>query len=227
VPITAAAHAHAARSHPFTAILFDLDGVIVDSEPRHVAAFEEIFAELLAGRPHGLDLPSYIGRSDEAVWLDFIARHQPRQSLAELTRWKQDHYLRILHRDQPIFPEIPPLVRALSRHYRLAVASGSLHRIIEEVLSLQELRTHIPVVASIEDVGKAKPAPDVFLRAADLLKVHPTDCCVIEDSAAGVAAGRAAGMHVIAITNTLPADRLRDAHQVVTTYREIEALLLP
>jgi beta-phosphoglucomutase-like phosphatase (HAD superfamily) len=55
------------------AILFDLDGVIVDSEPKHIAAFDEIFLEILGGRPHGMDLHSYIGRSDQAVWTDFIA----------------------------------------------------------------------------------------------------------------------------------------------------------
>jgi HAD superfamily hydrolase (TIGR01509 family) len=208
------------------AVIFDLDGVIVDSEPRHVAAFEEIFAELLDGRAHGIDLPSYIGRSDEAVWRDFIALHQPRQSFAELTRWKQDHYLRILRAEQPIFPEVPPLVRRLAQVYKLAVASGSVHRVIAEVLALRDLKAHLPVVASVEDVGRAKPAPDVFLRAASLLGVHPSECCVIEDSAAGVAAGRAAGMTVIAITNSLPEDRLRDAHHVVRTYAEIEALLL-
>ncbi len=211
----------------FAAVIFDLDGVIVDSEPRHFASFEQVFADLLGGRPHGIDLPSYIGRSDELVWLDFIERHRPTQTLAELTRWKQDHYLRIIRAEQPLFPDIPPLVRRLAQVYRLAVASGSVHRVIAEVLALQDLRTHIPVVASVEDVGRAKPAPDVFLHAASLLGVHPSECCVIEDSAAGVTAGRAAGMTVIAITNSLPEDRLRDAHHVVRTYAEIERLLLP
>ncbi len=212
---------------PFSAVIFDLDGVIVDSEPRHFAAFESIFAELLEGRPHGIDLPSYIGRSDEAVWRDFIALHAPARPFDELTRWKQDHYLEILRADQPLFPEIPGLVRRLAAVYPLAVASGSVHRVIAEVLALQDLRTHIAVVASVEDVGRAKPAPDVFLHAASLLGKDPAGCCVIEDSAAGVAAGRAAGMTVIAITNSLPPERLRDAHHVVRTYAEIERILLP
>lgn len=215
------------RTPAFDAVIFDLDGVIVDSEPRHLAAFERVFAELLGGRPHGLDLPSYIGRSDEAVWLDFIERHRPARPLAELTRWKQEEYLRVLRAEQPIFPGIPALVRRLAAACRLAVASGSVHRIIAEVLALHDLRSHIPVVASVEDVGRAKPAPDVFLHAARLLGVPPSSCCVVEDSAAGVAAGRAAGMTVIAITNSLPPERLRDAHHVVRTYDEVERLLLP
>ena len=70
-----------------------------------------------------------------------------------------------------------------------------------------------------------KPAPDVFLRAAELLGVTPAKCCVIEDSAAGVTAARAAGMTAIAITNTLPAEKLTHAHHEVRTYAEIERLL--
>ena len=71
-----------------------------------------------------------------------------------------------------------------------------------------------------------KPAPDIFLRAAGLLAISPADCWVIEDSRPGVAAGLAAGMRVIAITNTHPAEELRAATHVVSTYRQIETLLL-
>jgi beta-phosphoglucomutase len=82
------------------------------------------------------------------------------------------------------------------------------------------------VVVSSQDVPRGKPAPDIFLRVAELLDVPPNQCCVIEDAAAGVEAARAAGMSSIAITNSLPADKLRRADHVVSTYREIEALLL-
>jgi sugar-phosphatase len=81
-------------------------------------------------------------------------------------------------------------------------------------------------VVIVQDVRRGKPAPDVFLRAAHLLGVHPERCCVIEDSAAGVTAGKAAGMTVIAITNTLPSEKLQHADFVVRTYDEIELILL-
>ena len=207
------------------AILFDLDGVIVDSEPRHIDAFEQLFHELLDGRPHGLDLPSYIGRSDLAVWTDFIERHRPVQALDHLTRTKQDCYLEILRRERPRFSPIPALVADLAQQFPLAVASGSVHRIIEEVLALDGLRRHFRTIASVEDVGVPKPAPDVFLLAARRLGVAPGDCCVIEDSAAGVTAGRSAGMSVIAITHSLPRERLSHAHVIVDHLDEIRPLL--
>lgn len=156
------------------AVLFDLDGDLIDSEPRHLTAFEEVFAELIPGRAHGLHLPAYIGRSDRAVWDDFIAAHQPAQSLAELTTIKQQRVIQLFHRDQPIFPEVPGLVAALAEKYLLAVASGSVHAVIREVLSLQGLARHFRTVASVEDVGRSKPAPDVFLHAAKKLGVNPS-----------------------------------------------------
>lgn len=209
-----------------SAILFDMDGVLIDSEPRHVAAFEEVFARLIPGRPHGLNFPSYIGRSDRAVWLDFIEAHRPSQSIAELTALKQERVIELFHRDEPIFDAIPDLVRDLAGHYPLAVASGSVHAVIQATLSLKDLARHFRAVASVEDVGKSKPAPDVFLHAAKLLGVAADDCWVIEDSVPGIEAGLAAGARVIAITNSHPAHELRAAHHVVSSYAEVRQLLL-
>ena len=215
------------KSDPkFSAVIFDMDGVIVDSEPRHERAFLDVFAQMGYGQTHGVHFEHYIGRSDRAVWLDFIARHQPKWSLEELTAWKQNHVVEILRREQPIFDGLPDLVAKLAPRYRLAVASGSVHPVIDEVLAMKALRQFFPVVVSVQDVKQGKPAPDIFLRAAELLGVEPKSCCVIEDSAAGVTAARAAGMTAIAITNTLAAEKLTHAQHVVRTYEEIERLLL-
>jgi beta-phosphoglucomutase len=209
------------------AVIFDMDGVIVDSEPRHERAFLEVFDEMGLGGRHGIHFPNYYGTSDMTLWNDFIAKHQPRQSLDELTRWKQDKFLHLIRTEQPIFPTLPELVRDLAAKYPLAVASGSFHIVIDAVLALKNLREHFKAVVSVQDVGRPKPAPDVFLRAAGLLGVPAARCCVIEDSAVGVEAALAAGMRVIAITNSLPPEKLKRAHHVVGAYAEIERLLLP
>ncbi len=210
----------------FEAIIFDMDGVIVDSEPRHERAFREVFHEMGYGASHGMDFAAYYGRSDRALWIDFVEKHQPQQPLPELIEWKQRRFLEILRQDQPIFESLPGLVEKLARRYKLAVASGSVHTVIDEVLAMKELRRHFPIVVSVQDVPRGKPAPDVFLRTAELLGVAPGACCVIEDAAAGVEAALAAGMKVIAITNSLPRERLVRASHVVETYVEIERLLI-
>ena len=209
------------------AVIFDMDGVIVDSEPHHEQAFREIFAEMGYTDSHGIHFPDYYGRSDLALWTDFVAMHRPLKPIEELLEWKQQRLIDLLRRDEPIFESLPELVANLARRYPLAVASGSSHRVIDEVLSMGGLRRHVQHVVSVQDVIHGKPAPDVFLRASTLLKVPPNECCVIEDSAAGVQAALAAGMQVIAITNSLPSGPLSKAHHVVAGYEEIHALLLP
>ncbi len=214
-------------SQPFAAVIFDMDGVIVDSEPWHERAFLDVFDELGYGERHGIDFPSYIGRSDRVLWQDFVARHRPPQPLEQLLAAKQKRLIEILRREQPIFEGLPDLLARLALRYSLAVASGSNHPVIDEVLAMKQLRRFFSVVVSTQDVGRTKPEPDVFLHAAKLLRLEPAQCCVIEDSAAGVTAARAAGMDVIAITNSLPREQLSQATRVVDTYTEIEQLLLP
>lgn len=211
----------------FAAIIFDMDGVIVDSEPRHIRAFMDIFRELGCEHTHGIDFEAYLGKSDESLWVDFVEMHQPEKSLRELQDWKQNHLIEILKEEEPIFPGIPALVDQLAASVPLAIASGSLHPVIEAVLEIGDLRAQFQHIVSVQDVGKTKPAPDIFLRTAELLEVEPADICVIEDSAAGVQAALNAGMQVIAITNSLTATQLAEATCVVNTYAEIEELLVP
>jgi HAD superfamily hydrolase (TIGR01509 family) len=208
------------------AVLFDLDGVIVNSEPHHERAFLQVFDEIGYGKTHGIRFADYIGQSDLTVWYEFMARHQPPFKMAELAALKQKRVLELMRAAEPIFEGLPDLVRKLADKFLLAVASGSQHPVIEAVLAMKNLRPYFSTVVSFTDVSRGKPAPDIFLRAAELLKVTPEKCCVIEDSKPGVAAGRAAGMQVIAITNTYPAAELKAAHHVVKTYEEIERILL-
>jgi HAD superfamily hydrolase (TIGR01509 family) len=203
-----------------------MDGVIVDSEPHHERAFLDVFQELGYGHSHGIHFPDYIGRADLSVWHDFIAKHTPSQPLDELATMKQDRFIAAMRAAQPIFDGLPELVQKLAAHVPLAVASGSQHPVIEEVLSMKGLRPFFSAIVSSTDVKHGKPAPDIFLRAAELLGVAPADCCAIEDSKPGIVAGIAAGMRVVAITNTYPAAELRQATHVVRTYGEIEKLLL-
>jgi HAD superfamily hydrolase (TIGR01509 family) len=213
-------------SKQYKAIIFDMDGVIVDSEPHHETAYLEMFSELGYAENHGVNFDDYVGRSDRALLEDFVARHQPAHSLETLNEWKKDRFLKILDREQPIFEDLPELVARLAQRYRLAVASGSVHPVIDAVLALKNLRQHFELTVSSTDVTHGKPAPDIFLRTAELLRIAPSSCCVIEDSGPGVRAAAAAGMDVIAITNSLPREKLAGATWIVDDYAEIDRLLL-
>jgi HAD superfamily hydrolase (TIGR01509 family) len=146
--------------------------------------------------------------------------------LDALLAMKRERVLEILRKDQPLFDGLPELVEKLAARYRLAVASGSEPLVVEEVLKFGALRRFFTAVTTASEVKHGKPAPDIFLRAAQLLGMDPSECWVIEDSKPGVAAGLGAGMRVIAITNTHPAEELANATIVVRSYEEIERLLL-
>jgi HAD superfamily hydrolase (TIGR01509 family) len=210
----------------FQAVIFDMDGVVVDSEPLHERAFRQVLDEIGFGETHGIDFPAYFGKSDLVVWRDFIAAHRPAHRLEDLAAKKERNFAELLRKEEPIFDGLPELLQRLGSRYRLGLASGSRHVTINAVLALRGLRRFFPVVVSSEDVAQGKPAPDIFLRTAELLGTPPGACCVIEDSEVGVLAGLSAGMTVIAITNSLPAERLSQATRVVSTYEQLEQLLL-
>jgi beta-phosphoglucomutase family hydrolase len=210
----------------FEAVIFDMDGVIVDSEPLHERAFRDVFKEIGFGETHDVDFAAYYGKSDLILWEDFVAKHHPPQSVEELLERKQKRFLEFLRADEPVFAGLPDLVAKLAARAPLAVASGSPHPVIDEVLALKQLRQFFSTVVSASDVPCGKPAPDIFLQAASLLNVSPAACVVVEDSTAGIEAARAANMPVIAIANTFAVDKLVRATKVVRTYEEIAALLL-
>ena len=212
--------------NPSEAVIFDMDGVIVDSEPLHEQAFREVLNEIGYGQTHGLDFTEYYGMADRKVWQDFLSKHRPAQTLDELAEWKQRRFFELLKEDEPVFEPLLKLLEKLSGRYKLGIASGSAHPVIREVLALRNLRRFFSAVVSAEDVAHGKPAPDIFLRAAELLNARPERCWVIEDSVAGVEGALTAGMKVIGITNTLSASHLQRATRVVHTYEEIERVLL-
>jgi len=207
------------------AVIFDMDGVLVDSEPLHERAFRETLAELGYADGAGLNFRDYVGRSDHELWQDFVRLHRPSISLEELLARKRTRVLRLLEQRRPWFPGAVRLVRALCGRVPLGLASGSERPVIEAVLEGTGLRTCFRAVVSGVEVPRGKPAPDIFLRTAALLEVPPRACWVIEDSLPGIAAARAAGMRVVAVPHTHSADDLRDADHVMEDFDGIARLL--
>lgn len=210
------------------AVIFDLDGVIADSEPLHQLGFRRLFEELGLDPGPTDDWHRFVGTSDRSVLIRLLDGRDVGRSLDDLLDRKAALFLDLLKEREPLFPEIPELVPALAARYPLAVASGSLRTAIAGVLELRGLRRHFQFTVSVQDVAHGKPAPDLFLRAAELLKVAPQACVVLEDSVAGVTAARAAGMRVIGITNTTSKELLEAARAdaVVGHYDHVRQLLM-
>ena len=205
------------------AIIFDMDGVIVDSEPLHKESFLQVWKELGYGNNHGIHFPDFYGTSDRTVWKAFIDKHQPKMHIDELILLREQRLIKLLREKKPIFDGVLPLIQHLTSYYPIGLATGSVHHIIDEILKMDELRQYFRCIVSSEDVSMPKPSPEIFLLASEILNVEPKYCCVIEDTINGVKAGKAAGMNVVAITNTFSIDQLSKsgADLVCQSYTEI------
>lgn len=210
------------------AIIFDLDGTIADSEPLHREAYVRLFRELNLDGVEEADWHSFIGTSDGNALRLLLAGRDTGHAFEDLLHRKGTLFLDLLRERQPLYPGVAELIDDLAPRYRLAVASGSLRTAIAGTLALRELHRHFPITVSVQDVAHGKPAPDLFLRAAELLGLPPSACVAIEDSTPGVTAARAAHMRVIAVTHTSTTARLLQAgaHTVVQSIDEIRPLLL-
>lgn len=206
------------------AVIFDFDGVLVDSEPVHYRAMRESL------RKDGITIDReeyvrhYVGYEDRtAIRLAFERRGKPADlaQVHDAAERKAGLYQELLA-EIPFFRGARELVRALAAEVPLAIASGARRKEIERILAAAGLRDAFAAVVGADDVAHTKPHPEPYLtalrglatRARDLA---PEQCLVVEDSTAGIAAGRAAGMRVLAVAHTYPADRLRGAHSVVDT----------
>jgi HAD superfamily hydrolase (TIGR01509 family) len=187
------------KQFPFSAVIFDLDGTLIDSEKNYVVSdgkmlekFGIEYTSELRGRliGRGIDVFAGIIRNEYGV------RETPETLLA----MKDEYYLDIARTNTRVFPEMRKLLDILkARSVPMAIASGSSQKVIDELLAICEISDYFKVAISSVGLYPGKPEPDVFLGTARRLDVPPAECLVLEDSASGVAAGIAAGMKVIAI----------------------------
>lgn len=210
----------------FSAVIFDMDGVIVDSEPLHKKAFEALFDELGRKHNHGIVFHEYYGRSDKVLLKDFIDRNNVPFELEDLTQRKLKYFLRYLREHRPVFKELHSLVPELASHYKLAIASSNFRSVIDVVMEITGLRPHFNVIVGYEDIRFTKPDPEIYFTAAKRLGLRPSQCCVIEDAAMGVQAAKMAGMTCIGLTTSLPPEKLQQADFIARNFDDIRQFLL-
>ena len=210
----------------FAAIIFDMDGVLIDSEPLHIEAWETLFAELGHAQDHGINCRGYVGVADAVLLRDFLANHPRPESPTALHSRKLQHLNRLIRQHRPIYRELRELIPALAQQYRLAVASSSNQIVIDVVLDVAGLTKYFPVTVGGDAVQHLKPDPEVYLTAACRLGLPPGNCCAIEDSPTGIAAAKAAGLTVIGLTTGQTPAQLRQADHIAADFTAIRRLLL-
>ncbi len=204
------------------AVVFDFDGVIVDSEPLHFRLFQRLLGE------EGVELTReqydaiYLGMDDRECFTEALTRHGKTAVLPkvpELIERKSALLMSTIADHVPLLPGAVDFVRALATSRPLTICSGALRREIEAILKQAGILSCFAGIISAEDVSHGKPNPEGFTKALALLNrsqnpappIAPASCLAIEDSLAGIEAARAAGMRCLAVANSYPAAALKEA----------------
>lgn len=210
-------------------VIFDMDGVIIDSEPIHQECERRMFGLL------GIDISneehnSLVGATDETMWSTLGKMHHLPISITEAIQLKKSLYLEYLKRETHIEP-LPYVNKLIANFYEhgflLAVASSSPHEQIDFILKKFELKRYFHTIVSGEDVKEGKPHPEIFLKAARAVGVPPCSCAVIEDSYNGVTAAKKAGMICIGFINPNSGTQdLSKADIIISSFKELAINIL-
>ena len=210
------------------AFIFDMDGVIIDSEKLHsITKVQAIRSFGVEVREAELNLESYVGRSAKSFFSDVIAKYpELGDDWEALAQKKHELYQKILREDPDLKPidGIPELLdRLKEKGYRIGLGSSSVMANIQLVLGRFGILDYFDAIAAGSEVENAKPAPDVYLLAASRLGIAPENCTVVEDATAGIVAAKAAGMRCIAVRNpNSGAQDFSQADEVIDRYAAIK-----
>ncbi|SNB45569.1 HAD family phosphatase [Geobacter sp. DSM 9736] len=222
------------------AVIFDFDGIIVDTEPIHYRAFQEVLVPLGLGYPWTDYLDRYIGFDDRDAFREaFRARGESlsEDHLYQLIGEKARAFNRVISSGVEPYPGVVELILSLVETVPVALCSGALRSDIAPILQQLKLTNAFGVIVTADDVPTSKPDPASYRLALQRLisrfpdsSISAESSIAIEDTPAGIASARGAGLQVLGVTNSYPADKLSGACKVVETlagidYPELNSLL--
>jgi len=203
------------------AVIFDMDGVLVDSEPIHYEIENRLFNQL------GITVPddvhrNYLGTSADFMYADLKSRFGLPGTVNELIQFGEtftcDYFwqLQVLNLNEGVLSLLKELKLA---GMKLAVATSSSPEVAKILLDRCEITSYFDAIVTTSEAGKSKPAPDVYLLAAQKIGIPPSNCIVFEDSPTGLAAAKSAGMYCIAVqTSSVNVNELSKADFLIQTF---------
>ena len=216
------------------AVIFDFDGVIVDTEPLHYAAFQRLLEPQGLGFSWEAYVETYMGFDDRDAFIEAYQVHGARLSASELQELidkKAQLFQEIIRDGISAYAGVVDLIRIIhAGHTPLAICSGALRSDIAPILETLDIADCFDIIVTAEDVAKSKPDPECYrvaharLNQCRLLNLPPEQVLAIEDTPAGIAAAKGAGLRVIAVTNSYPAPQLTQADLIVETLEPAKIL---
>ena len=204
-------------------VIFDMDGVIVDTEPLHYDVTWQQFKEL------GIEMTSelhatFTGSSNRNIYQRMITRFGISESLENLLNTKNELFVSAFNQkaDLELLPGVLNLIKDLyANGMQLIVASSSEHHIIDMIFERFSLNQYFAYRVSGNDFPESKPNPDIFLKAVELSGMHAENCIVIEDSYNGIIAAKAAGLYCIAYKGDAEGQDQSPANKIIYNFADL------
>lgn len=211
------------------AAVFDFDGVIVDSEPLHFRALRDALLDDGVAITEEEYWGIYLAHDDRGAVRLALEHHGQAAApdrVEQVAVRKAERFAQLVP-EVPVFPGARELVGALASELPLGIASGARHEEIETILNGIGLRSAFAAIVGVEDAARTKPHPAPYLEAARRLAtgvdgLRPAECLAFEDSLPGIASALGAGMKVVGVAHSYPAEKLKTAHHVVDSLVGVE-----
>ncbi len=221
------------------AVIFDCDGILVDTEPLHYSAFQKVLVPLGLGHDYARYMERFIGFDDRDAFIHAFEDAGIELAAATLERLiaaKSTALRELVRQGVPSFPGVVELISELmDRGIPMAVASGALRHEVEAFISSLGLQKAFRAIVSADEVKKSKPDPETYLLAIERLRqleviLDPMNCIAVEDTPAGIRSAKSAKLLVVAVTNSFSETELCEADKVVSSlaglsFRDIAELL--
>jgi HAD superfamily hydrolase (TIGR01509 family) len=212
-----------------SAIVFDFDGVLCDSEPLHLRAYQQVLAPLGGMLSADEYCTKYLGFDDDGVFRVFAADRGWSVSddqIADLIARKSQVVDAMLTTGEVLYPGASACVERMAASFQLGIASGSYEHEIDGILVRANLRRHFRFIVGAGDTARGKPAPDPYALAARRHERPPQECVAVEDSRWGIESAKVAGLRCIGITHTYPRSELSQADLVIDRLDELTPALV-
>ncbi|MBN1764821.1 MAG: HAD family phosphatase [Sedimentisphaerales bacterium] len=205
-------------------VVFDLDGVLVDTGEFHRLSWYDL-AEKEGYHMSDEFFKHTFGMQNSQI-LPMLAKKELSPEEINRMSWdKEESYRHLIKGKLKLLPGVQELLDDLKNHgFKIAVGSSTPRENIDLMLEETQTLPYFDALIASGDVKNSKPAPDTFLAAAAKINLPPDRCVVVEDAIAGVQAGKAAGMHVIAVTTTRKREELQQADIIVDSMNELSSL---
>jgi len=210
-----------------SALIFDMDGVLVDSNPFHVQKWIEFLHE--RGIPYNAeDLPKQIfGSRNDTALRRFFGRDLPKGEIEKLSEDLEARFRAAFRpHAQPLLGLKTLMDECRAEGIPLAVASSAMTKNVDFVVDTLKLRSYFASIVTGDDVSRPKPDPEIYIQAAERLTLAPAKCVAFEDSFVGIESAKRASMKCVAIASTFPADELRSQTQADLVVKNFEELSL-